>query len=85
MNGRWFSLKHLLAPGSRRAGEPHSEVLRAASMMTRVRNLPKLLNLIAQVLARSFRVSQVLIFLKDRFSPRFVLAASRGKERGSVE
>ncbi len=58
----------------------YRETLRAASLgMTQIRNLPRLLNLIARVIVGNVRASHVTIFLKTKGEPSFVVAASRGK------
>ena len=63
----------------------YRETLRAASLgMTQIRNLPRLLNLIARVIVGNVQASHVTIFLKAKEEPAFVAAASRGKLKKPV-
>ncbi len=63
----------------------YRETLRAASIgMTRIRSLPRLLNLIVRVLVSNVRISHATIFLKDKDEPTFVAAASQGKLKKPV-
>lgn len=63
----------------------YRETLMAASLgMTQIRNLPRLLNLIARVIVGNVRASHVTIFLKAKEEPGFVAAASRGKFKKPV-
>lgn len=63
----------------------YRETLRAASLgMTQIRNLPRLLNLIARAIVGNLRAGHVAIFLKAKDGPGFSAAASRGKLKKPV-
>ncbi|MCM8811943.1 MAG: ATP-binding protein [Candidatus Omnitrophica bacterium] len=75
-------LRHRLLSRQRRR---YQEILRAASLgMTRIRNLPRLLNLIARVTASNTRAAHVTIFLRNKTEPGFTVATSHGKFRKPV-
>lgn len=58
----------------------YQKTLRAASDgMTRIRSLPKLLDLIVRMIVNSVRITQATIFLADKERPIFITTASRGK------
>ncbi len=63
-----------------RERQRYHQTLRAASLgMTRIRNLPKLLELICRIIVSNVRVGHATVFLKDAESPQFTAVASRGK------
>jgi len=58
----------------------YQQTLKTASAgMGRVRNLPKLLTLIARVIVRRVKVTHATVFLKDRQRPHYVVVASHGR------
>lgn len=73
----YAKLRHRLLVKERRQ---YQQTLRAASTgMTRIRSLPKLLNLIARVTVASVQISHATIFLRNRGEADFTTAVSRGK------
>ncbi|MFC1804673.1 ATP-binding protein [Candidatus Omnitrophota bacterium] len=52
--------------------------------MTRIRNLHKLLDLIAHIITRTVRISYVAVYLRNRDTGEYVLQVSRDKGRKSV-
>ncbi len=60
----------------------YRQTLKAASFgMTRIRNLSRLLNLIARVIVSNVRVSHAIIFLKNKEGSAFTAVATRGKPK----
>lgn len=58
----------------------YQETLRSASQgMTKIRNLPKLQDLIVRVIVNSVRVTHATVFLADKERPIYVVVASKGK------
>lgn len=63
----------------------YQETLKAASAgMSRIRNLPKLLELTARVVVSNVKVTHATIFLKDKNQPFFAVAASHGRSAKPV-
>ena len=60
----------------------YQKTLKDASQgMTRITNLPKLLNLFVRTILNSVQVTHVTIFLLDREKSQYVAVASRGRDR----
>ena len=79
----YAKLRHRLLVKERRQ---YQQALRGASIgMTRIRSLPKLLNLIARVTVASVRISHATIFLRNRGEADFTAAVSRGKLKKPID
>ena len=58
----------------------YQETLKSASQgMTKIRNLPKLLDLIVRVIVNSVRIAHATVFLADKERPIYTVVASKGK------
>ncbi|MGE5197279.1 MAG: ATP-binding protein [Deltaproteobacteria bacterium] len=63
----------------------YQQTLKEASLgMTRIRNLQKLLDLIAHIVTKTVKISYAAIYLLDRQTDEYVLQVSRDKGRVSV-
>ncbi|MDD5729671.1 MAG: ATP-binding protein [Candidatus Omnitrophica bacterium] len=60
----------------------YQDTLKQASVgMTRIRNLNKLLNLIAHIVTKTVRISYAAIYLLDKDNNEYILEANRGKPK----
>jgi len=73
----WLTDRYLF----RKKYEYQKTLKEASRGMTRITNLPKLLNLIARTILNSVQVTHVTIFLLDKEKSIYVAVASRGKDK----